>query len=272
MISGTPPVLFGSVPDRDYLGFWQGRTLNPLAVARFLRFSRSDVARIALVSPLSVRYDHKMPADVLARLAQIAIVCGHVADHFDGDASKTAAWFMTGNPLLGDLAPRDMILRGRYEALRRIVMQGLEREAVADAKPGADAGPGDLPPLIIAHQAAISALCLRYGVRQLALGAPILRQEFDARPGAVAAGAVAAGAVDPGPMAADAVDPGDIDLVVEFGPPGQVSSAPQYGDFKRDLGQLLGRAVDLVELSAMQDCHLKRIIQRTRTRIYATAA
>jgi predicted nucleotidyltransferase len=255
MIGGAPVGLFGSIPDRDYLGFWQGGKLNPVAVVRFLRFSKADVARIALVSPASVRFDRKIPAPVLERLAQIAIVCGHVAQHFDGNAPRTAAWFMTGNAHLGDLSPRDMILRGRYEALRRFVMQALAHDAagqltpsgaVADTEPGAE--PGDLPPLILAHQAAISALCLRYGVRQLALFGAILRKDFDA------------------------VDSGDIDLVVEFGPPGQASAARQYGDFKRGLGQLLGRAVDLLELSAMQDCRLKRIIQRTQMRIYATAA
>jgi predicted nucleotidyltransferase len=265
MISGTTAALFGSIPDRDYLGFWRDRKLNPVAVVRFLRFSKADVARIALVSPVSVRFDRKIPAPVLERLAQIANLCGHVAQYFDGDASKTAVWFMTGNPLLGDLAPREMILRGRYEALRRFVMQALAHDAaarisgpdgLADAEPGAETG--ELPPLILAHQAAICALCLRHSVRQLALFGPILRQEFDASPGA--------------DVDADEVDSRAIDLVVEFGPPGQASAARQYGDFKRGLGQLLGRAVDLLELSAMQDCRLKRLIQRTQVRIYATAA
>jgi predicted nucleotidyltransferase len=259
MNSSAPAGLFATIPDPDHLGFWQDRKLSPVAVVRFLRFTKADVARIALVSRASVRFDHKIPANVLERLAQIAVLCGRIAGHFDGDASKTLVWFMTGNPLLGDMSPRDMILRGRYEALRRFVMQALERDAaeqlagssgLGDNDPGT--APGDLPPLILAHQAAISALCLRYGVRQLALSG--------ARAGLVGSGE------DSGE------DSGDIELVVEFGPPGEPSVARQYVDFKRGLGQLLGRSIDLLELSAMQDCRLKRLIQRTRLRIYATAA
>jgi predicted nucleotidyltransferase len=268
MNSSAPAGLFATIPDPDHLGFWQDRKLSPVAVVRFLRFTKADVARIALVSRASVRFDHKIPASVLERLAQIAVLCGRVAKHFDGDASKTLVWFMTGNPLLGDMSPRDMILRGRYEALRRFVMQALERDAaeqlagssgLGDKDPGT--APGDLPPLILAHQAAISALCLRYGVRQLALSG--------ARAGLVSSGEVSSGE-DSGQDSGQ--DSGDIELVVEFGPPGEPSVARQYVDFKRGLGQLLGRSIDLLELSAMQDCRLKRLIQRTRLRIYATAA
>ncbi len=269
MITSAPAGLFASIPARDFFGFWEGRKLNPVAVVRFLRFSKVDVARIALVSPASVRFDHKMPAPVMQRLTQVAILCGHVAQHFDGDAPKTAVWFMTANPRLGDLAPRDMILRGRYEALQRFVMRAVEHDAAGQftgsdggAATETGAGAGDLPPLILAHQAEIAALCLRYGVRQLALFGAILRPDLDVTPAAADVAAVDSAAVD---SAA-------IELVVEFGRPGQASTARQYADFKRGLAQLLGHEVDLLELSAMQDCRLRRIIQRTQMRIYATAA
>jgi predicted nucleotidyltransferase len=261
MISSTPAGLFRSIPDTDYLGFWDGRRLNPMAVVRFLRFSKADVARIATVSPASVRFDRKIPADVLDWLAQIAGVCGLVAQHFDGDASKTALWFTMENPLLDHIAPRQMILLGRFEALRRFVVQALEHDAVARLSTSAHittsdgVAPADadsVPPLILSHQAGISALCLRYGVRQLAVAGSILRAEFDSGPG-------------------DA-DPGPVDMIVEFGPPGHAAAAPQYVDFKRELGLLLGRPIDLLELSAMQDCRLKRIIQRTQVRIYGVLA
>lgn len=51
------------------------------------------------------------------------------ASTFDGDVAKAATWFLTRNPLLGDVSPRDMVRLGRYERLRRFIINALrERE------------------------------------------------------------------------------------------------------------------------------------------------
>jgi hypothetical protein len=42
-------------------------------------------------------------------------------------------WFQTKNPLLGNISPRDMIRYGRYEKLRRFIMNALEDNATAQA-------------------------------------------------------------------------------------------------------------------------------------------
>lgn len=117
--------LFANVPDRDYLGFWADQTLRAKTVADFMDFDRREVARVAGVSSASVRWDQKIPREVLDRLTEIAVVCGLVAQFFEGDAVKTKLWFQTRNPLLGNLSPRDMIRYGRYEKLRRFVMDAL---------------------------------------------------------------------------------------------------------------------------------------------------
>jgi len=59
---------------------------------------------------------------------------------------------------------------------------------------------------------------------------------------------------------------------VKFGPPTSNSLARQYFDFKQALERLLLRPVDLVELEAMPDTRLKRIIEQTKVPIYAAAA
>jgi predicted nucleotidyltransferase len=104
-----------------------------------------------------------------------------------------------------------------------------------------------VPALILAREPEIAALCRRYGVRHLALFGSTLRVEFD-------------------------VAASDVDIVVEFCPPRETSAARQYFDFKRDLELLLGCSVDLVELGAMEDGRLKRIIERTKVPFYPTAA
>jgi hypothetical protein len=119
--------LFGTVADKNYLGFWANETLNARGVAEFLDLDKRDVAKVADVAPASVRYDDKIPRNVLERLQEIANICELVAQHFNGDIRKTALWFKTKNPLFGNIAPRDMIRYGRYERLRRFIM-----EAIAD--------------------------------------------------------------------------------------------------------------------------------------------
>lgn len=122
-------MLFRTVPEHDYLNFWPGSQFDPQHVVRFLELSKPDVAKIASVAPSSVRFDQKIPRDVLERLTEIANVCGLVAQFFQGDVAKTSLWFRTKNPLLGNISPRDMIRYGRYEKLRRFVMDALEENA-----------------------------------------------------------------------------------------------------------------------------------------------
>ena len=122
--------LFANVPSRDYLGFWANQTLQAKTVADFMGLDRRDVARVAGVSSASVRWDQKIPREVLDRLTEIAVVCSLVAQFFEGDSVKTKLWFQTRNPLLGNLSPRDMIRYGRYEKLRRFVMDALAENGI----------------------------------------------------------------------------------------------------------------------------------------------
>jgi hypothetical protein len=117
--------LFGTVANKDYLGFWADQTFNARGVAQFLGLSKRDVAKVADVAPSSVRFDDKIPKDVLEWLQEIANICALVAEHFNGDIRKTALWFKTKNPFLGNISPRDMIRYGRYERLRRFVLEAL---------------------------------------------------------------------------------------------------------------------------------------------------
>lgn len=127
--------LFGTVADKNYLGFWANETLNAREVADFLDLNKRDIAKVAEVAPASVRYDEKIPKDVLERLQEIANICELVAQHFSGDIRKTALWFKTKNPLFGNIAPRDMIRYGRYERLRRFIMEAISENATVASRP-----------------------------------------------------------------------------------------------------------------------------------------
>lgn len=113
---------FDTVGD-DHMSFWEQSRFQPGRVTDFLRLEKRDVSRIASVSDKSVRYDEKMPEAVRDRLEEIANIVNLVADTFQGDITKTALWFKTQNPILGDVSPRDMIRLGRYDRLRKYVVE-----------------------------------------------------------------------------------------------------------------------------------------------------
>jgi hypothetical protein len=129
--SVMPANLFSTVPAKDHLGFWANQILDPHRVAKFLSLDKREVARIADVSPASVRWDHKIPQEVLEHMTAIAVICALVAQFFEGDATKTQLWFQTKNPLLGNISPRDMVRYGRHDKLRRIVLDALTENGIA---------------------------------------------------------------------------------------------------------------------------------------------
>jgi len=179
----------------------------------------------------------------------IANTISLVAQFFEEDSVKTALWFKTRNPLLGDSSPRDMIRRGNFEKLRRFVLAAVMESTVTPASVSQPSSATATDQTLLApHRRAISRLCRRFGVRHLAAFGSILREDFDE-------------------MAKS-----DVDFVVEFTRVRGLSPARQYFDFKSALERVLDRGVDLVELNAMEESRLKRIIQRTQVPVYGKAA
>ncbi len=120
------PSLFRTVARQDPLGFWASEGFDSRKVTEFLSLSKPDIAKLSGVSISSVRFDQKIPKEVTERLLEIANICSLVAEHFGGNPQKTAMWFTTPNPLLGNISPRDMIRFGRYSRLRRFVIDALQ--------------------------------------------------------------------------------------------------------------------------------------------------
>jgi len=147
--------------------------------------------------------------------------------------------------LLSDVASRKRIPERHLTKLQHAVAEGAEApKAGSQVEKRAGA---IVPALIELRRGEIAQLCERYGVRELALFGSILRSDFD-------------------------LTSSDVDAAVKFGPPAEDSLARQYFDFKTALERLLMRPVDLVEMEAMPDTRLKRIIEHTKVPIYAAAA
>jgi len=105
----------------DALKFGKDDLFEPQKVAQFLQLDRDDVSRIADVPIASIRWDLDVPHPVKTCLREIGETANLVAQVFDGSVAKTALWFQTINPLLGNIAPSDMIRAGRHDRLRRFI-------------------------------------------------------------------------------------------------------------------------------------------------------
>lgn len=117
--------LFSTVPSQDFLSLYQDNSPKYQGVVRFLEFKKEDVSKASGVPLSSIRYDEKMPAELQERIREWAPLLNLVAEHFQGDTEKTALWFTTINPLLGNISPRDMIRFGKYKKLLKFVMNAI---------------------------------------------------------------------------------------------------------------------------------------------------
>ena len=114
------PQLYSNVHHEDVLGFGRNGGTDYQQIVNFLDLTKKEVANISGVSAKSVRYDDRIPPAIVERLDQINIICQLVAEHFR-DIEKTALWFKTPNPLLGNVSPGDMIRFGRYKKLLQFI-------------------------------------------------------------------------------------------------------------------------------------------------------
>jgi hypothetical protein len=120
--------IFGTVASKDYLAYQKEGDYKK--VIDFLNFNQKDISMASGVSKASVRFDVKIPSAVKERIEEWANIINLVAGHFNGDLEKTHLWFVTSNPLLGDIAPRDMIRIGRYQKLFKFIVNSIQAHKV----------------------------------------------------------------------------------------------------------------------------------------------
>lgn len=125
--------LFKSIPENDFLEIFDdelSRKPDARKIARLLDFNASEVGRAAEVTG-QVRLEPDRISDELEqRIWEWGIALNLVANFFK-DEKKTVMWFRTPNPLLGDIAPRDMIRVGRFKKLLRFIQTALNESQTA---------------------------------------------------------------------------------------------------------------------------------------------
>lgn len=132
-MSTPETALFQNIHESDHLKFWSNHGLNYRRVSEFLSFNTNELSKLAGVSKKSIRFDDRIPQNLKERLEQVANICALVAEYFDGDAAKTVLWFVTPNPLLGAISPRDMIRFGRYKKLLQFITEARQENTASAA-------------------------------------------------------------------------------------------------------------------------------------------
>jgi hypothetical protein len=115
--------IFNTIPSHDYLHLLEDNASKK--VVDFLQLTKEDVAKATGLPKASIRYDARIPNELVQRLQEIGVICELVAEHFKGDIRKTVLWFQIKNPALGNISPRDMIRYGRYQKLVKFVQNAL---------------------------------------------------------------------------------------------------------------------------------------------------
>jgi hypothetical protein len=133
MSTGT--ALFSNVARKDYLDIMDQGKPRYDKIAKFLGFENRDVAQAAGIPVSKVRLNAKFPGKVVERFREWAVVLNLVAQFFEGDGEKTNLWFSMPNPLLGGVAPRDMLRVGRFRKLYQFIITALSENSPPDPLP-----------------------------------------------------------------------------------------------------------------------------------------
>ena len=94
-------------------------------VKDILGFTKQDISIASGVPFGSIRFNGKVPAELTERVIEWATAIALVHSFFK-DETKTMLWFKVPNPMLGDVAPRDMIKVGRFTKLQKFIQTALE--------------------------------------------------------------------------------------------------------------------------------------------------
>jgi uncharacterized protein (DUF2384 family) len=120
------PTIFSSIPMSDELGLFN-KTGKPDygKVKDILGYTKQEISVASGVPFGSIRFDGKVPTELTERITEWATAIALVHSFFK-DEAKTMLWFKVPNPMLGDVAPRDMIKVGRFKKLLKFIQTALE--------------------------------------------------------------------------------------------------------------------------------------------------
>jgi hypothetical protein len=124
--TATVKQFFGSVPRDRFKLLGADNQPDAKRIANsFLHFRNEEISAVTGIPLQSVRFDARMPEALKARALEWATAINLVGEFFE-DESRTILWFQTPNPLLGNITPKEMIMRGRFRKLLQFIQTALE--------------------------------------------------------------------------------------------------------------------------------------------------
>ena len=120
--------IFSNIPRDDLFGLKGQAGFDYKKTAKFLGLKKRQVAKAAGISESSVRYDDRMPTDLIDFFKELISVLAVVSKQFEGNKEETLLWFNMPNPLLGGVAPIHMIVLGKHKKLMKFIQRSLEGE------------------------------------------------------------------------------------------------------------------------------------------------
>jgi hypothetical protein len=115
-------VIFNTVPEKHYYDFYIEDGVDIKKVFKTLDLANNDLAVCLDVKPKSLRFDSRATGKIKALARRLANLLELVADNFEGNLTKVQMWFRVQNPMLGMIAPIDMIKAGRIDKLEKFIM------------------------------------------------------------------------------------------------------------------------------------------------------
>ena len=105
--------------------FMENGTPDAHRISDLLKFTKQELSVATSIPIYSIFYDDKMSPELKNCLSEWAVALNLVTIFFNNEIYKTTLWFSTPNPLLGDIAPREMIIVGRFKKLRVFIQTTL---------------------------------------------------------------------------------------------------------------------------------------------------
>ena len=90
-----------------------------------IQLSKDELAQSFQLSSNQLRFD-RASKETKKVIAELAESIERVAEIFSGNKAKTKRWFNVPNPHFGNASPKDIIIIGRFERVKKFIFSNVK--------------------------------------------------------------------------------------------------------------------------------------------------